>query len=51
MNIDQEFPEKVQKHLHRLTTSIKPVLKALIEYKYSKEVVSLEFEIFADGFK
>lgn len=50
MNIEQEFSEKVQEHLHGLTASIKPVLKELIEYNYPKEVVSLEFEIFADGF-
>ena len=50
MNIDQDFSEKVQKYLHGLTTSIKPVLKTLIEYSYPKEVASLEFEIFADGF-
>lgn len=50
MNIDQEFSAKVQEHLHGLTSSIKPVLKELIKYNYPKEVVSLEFEIFADGF-
>lgn len=50
MNIEQEFSEKVQEHLQGLTTSIKPILKELIEYNYPKEVVSLEFEIFADGF-
>lgn len=50
MNIEQEFSAKVQEHLHGLTASIKPVLKELIEYNYPKEVVSLEFEIFADGF-
>ena len=50
MNIEQEFSEKVQEHLHGLTASIKPVLKELIEYDYPKEVISLEFEIFADGF-
>ena len=50
MNIDQDFSEKVQEYLHGLTTNIEPVLKALIEYRYPKEVVSLEFEIFADGF-
>ncbi|WP_201509737.1 hypothetical protein [Psychrobacter alimentarius] len=50
MNIEKEFSVKVQEHLHGLTASIKPVLKELIEYNYPKEVVSLEFEIFADGF-
>ena len=50
MNIEQEFSEKVQAYLHRLTTSIKPVLKQLIEYNYPKEVVSLEFEVSADEF-
>lgn len=50
MNIEQEFSEKVLEHLYGLTASIKPVLKELIEYDYPKEVVSLEFEIFADGF-
>ena len=50
MDIEQEFSAKVQEYLNRLTSSIKPVLKELIEYNYPKEVVSLEFEIFADGF-
>ena len=50
MNIEQEFSEKVQEHLQALTASMKPVLKELIGYDYPKEVVSLEFEIFADGF-
>jgi hypothetical protein len=50
MNIEKEFSAKVQEHLHGLTSSIEPVLKELIEYNYPKEVVSLEFEIFADGF-
>ena len=50
MNIEQEFSAKVQEHLQALTASINPVLKELIEYNYPKEVVSLEFEIFADGF-
>ncbi|MEZ7500849.1 hypothetical protein QO189_00015 [Psychrobacter sp. Arc29] len=50
MDIEQEFSAKVQEHLHGLTSSIEPVLKELIEYNYLKEVVSLEFEIFADGF-
>lgn len=50
MNIEQEFSEKVQEYLHGLTASIKPVLKELIEYDYPKEVISLEFEVFADGF-
>jgi len=50
MDIEQEFSEKVQEYLHGLTASIKPVLKELIEYDYPKEVISLEFEVFADGF-
>lgn len=50
MNVEQEFSAKVQEYLNRLTSSIKLVLKELIEYNYPKEVVSLEFEIFADGF-
>lgn len=37
-------------HLDKLSADIKPVLKALIEYEYPKEVVSLEFEVFVDGF-
>lgn len=50
MSIEQEFREKVQEHLDKLILDIKPVLKELIEYNYPKEVVSLEFEIFSDGF-
>lgn len=50
MNIEQEFSAKVQEYLNRLTSSIKPVLKELIAYDYPKEVVSLEFEVFADEF-
>jgi hypothetical protein len=50
MNIEQEFREKVQEHLDKLILDIKPVLKELIEYNYPKEVVSLKFEIFANGF-
>ena len=50
MNIEQEFREKVNEHLNRLSAEIQPVLKKLIEYNYPKEVASLEFEIFVDGF-
>ena len=50
MDVEQEFSAKVQEHLQALTASINPVLKELIEYNYPKEVVSLEFQIFADGF-
>lgn len=50
MSIEQEFREKVQEHLDKLILDMKPVLKELIECNYPKEVVSLEFEIFADGF-
>lgn len=50
MSIEQEFREKFQEHLDKLSLDIKLVLKELIEYSYPKEVVSLDFEIFADGF-
>ena len=50
MDVEQEFSAKVQEYLNRLTSSIKPVLKELVEYNYPKEVVSLEFEIFTNGF-
>ena len=50
MNVDQAFREKVTYHLSRLTDDIKPVLKALIDHDYPKDVVSLAFEVFVDGF-
>lgn len=50
MSIEQEFREKVQEYLDNLSRDIKPVLRELIEYDYPKEVVSLEFEVFVDGF-
>ena len=50
MSIEQEFREKVAGCLNALSVDIEPVLKALIEYEYPKEVVSLEFEVFVDGF-
>lgn len=50
MSIEQEFREKVANYLNRLSADIKPVLETLIEYEYPEEVVSLEFEVFADGF-
>ena len=50
MSIEQEFRKEVQSHLSHLSSDIKPVLKQLIEYNYPEEVVSLEFEVFADGF-
>lgn len=50
MSIEQEFKEKVGEHLEKLTESLKPILKELIEYDYPKEVDSLAFEIFVDGF-
>ncbi|MBU5617193.1 hypothetical protein KPY62_08845 [Psychrobacter sp. TAE2020] len=50
MSIEQRFRKEVQNHLSNLSSDIKPVLKQLMEYNYPKEVVSLEFEVFADGF-
>lgn len=50
MSIEKEFKKEVQNHLNELNSNIKPVLKELIKYNYPKEVVSLEFEIFADRF-
>lgn len=50
MSIEQEFKEKVIAHLEDLSEMLKPILKALIEYDYPKEVDTLAFEIFDDGF-
>jgi len=50
MSIEEEFKEKVAEHISRLTDKITPVLKKLIEYDYPKEVDTLAFEIFVDGF-
>ena len=50
MNIEQEFREKVAEHLENLSEDLKPILKELIEFDYPKEVNTLAFEVFVDGF-
>jgi hypothetical protein len=50
MNIEEEFRENVAEHINRLTDDLVPVLKKLIEHDYPKEVETLAFEIFVDGF-
>ncbi len=50
MSIEEEFKVKIAEHISRLTDDIMPVLKELIEYDYPKEVDTLAFEIFVDGF-
>ena len=50
MSIEEEFKEKVAEHINRLTDDLMPVLKKLIKYDYPKEVDTLAFEIFVDGF-
>jgi hypothetical protein len=50
MSIEQEFKEQVAAHLDKLSTDLEHVLNKLIDFEYPSEVVSLEFEIFVDGF-
>ncbi len=50
MSIEQEFKEKVREHLEELTEPLMLILKELIEYDYPKDVATLAFEIFVDGF-
>ncbi|WP_444905955.1 hypothetical protein [Microbulbifer sp. SSSA008] len=50
MNIEQEFKGKVAEHLENLSEDLRPILKKLIEFDYPKEVDTLAFEIFVDGF-
>lgn len=50
MNIEDTYRKGVKEHLVKLTDNLTPVLKKLIEYDFPKEVVSLDFEVFCDGF-
>ncbi len=50
MQAEQEFKWQVTEHLEKVTGSLTPVLKQLIEYNYPQEVEILAFEIFVDGF-
>ncbi len=50
MSIEQDFKEQVAAHLDKLSPDFECVLNKLIDFDYPKEVVSLEFEVFVDGF-
>jgi hypothetical protein len=45
-----EFRRAVRSHLTALTSSLQPVLEALVQYDYPREVVRLDFEVFSDCF-
>lgn len=50
MEIEQEFREGVKGCLVQLTDKVIPLLQKLIRHDYPDEVVSLDFEVFTDGF-
>lgn len=50
MTKEQEFRSGVRSLLENLDQDIEPVLVKLIAHSYPQEVVSIDFEIFTDGF-
>ena len=50
MNLESKFRAGVKEHLVPLAGSITQILKKMIDYKYPNEVVSIEFQVFTDGF-
>ena len=50
MSFEQEFTEKVDGYLAKLTDKLQPILKQLIEHDYPQEVATLAFEVFVDRF-
>jgi len=50
MKLATIFRKNVNEHLVKLTDQLVPMLSKLIEYNFPSEVVSLEFEVFTDGF-
>ncbi len=46
----ERFQAAVTERLQFLRSSLVPVLRQLVEHQYPDEVVSLDFEVFTDGF-
>lgn len=50
MQLENLFRKNVNIHLAKLTDQLVLVLRELIKYNFPSKVVSLEFEVFTDGF-
>ncbi|WP_299443448.1 hypothetical protein [uncultured Aquimarina sp.] len=48
--MESEFRDKVKEYLTKLNIEIEDVIKKLISFEYPNEVISLDFEVFSDGF-